>query len=392
MLKQGIKANKMLIFIAVMSVYFSQGATNGIGACVAAFSEYFPNVEFTTVMLLSTIPYFVAVPSGLLVGPMVNKLGYKNTLYISLAIFLVGGIIPYFIYNNFGIILLGRMVNGFGFGLLYPLGASMATAYFDSEEASKVIGYGGIFNSLSTIVFSNMAAMLVSTKIQNVWFVHLLMLITLACVLFIPEPISTESAKDEISKSKSNEKLTAKSWFYICQLAMMTLFFFTLFLYASPLVTSAGLGDSRQASFVITANTICGMICGFTFGSVYNKLGEKIYVVASICVFVGFGLIYTAQSIVPMYIGSFISAQGFFWVLSASMVGISKVTPALNIPTANGIATCGLNIFAFLATYIHSFLANLFNMDPYRFPFIAGIVFYVIMFIFYIAKKSKIDN
>ena len=34
----------------------------------------------------------------------------------------------------------------------------MATAYFDSEEASKVIGYGGIFNSLSTIVFSNMAA------------------------------------------------------------------------------------------------------------------------------------------------------------------------------------------------------------------------------------------
>ena len=388
-LKKGVAASSMLIVIAVMAVYFSQGATNGIGACIGAFQEYFPDVPFTTIMLLSTIPYFISVPSGLLVGPMVKKLGYKTTLLLALVIFLVGGIVPYFFYDSFGMIIAGRLINGFGFGLLYPLGASLASAYFEPDDAAKVIGYGSIFNSLSTIVFSNLAAILVATKIQNVWFVHLLMLITLAFVLMIPEPPAAEAAAESTRQggASSHGGLNAGSWFYICQLGLMTLFFFTLFLYASPLVTSAGYGNSTEAGYVITANTLCGMLCGATFGKVYAKFGEKTVVRASICVLIGFSLIFFAKNITMMYIGSFISAPGFFWVLSASFAGIARVTPAESIPTANGIATVALNLFAFIATYVHSWLAGLFGMDPYRFPFIAGIVFYAVLMVFYLLRR-----
>jgi len=381
---------KSYILLLVLSVFMVQGALNGVNPAIESFAQEFPEHALSTIMLIATIPCLIAIPGSMLAGSMVEHLKYKGTLLVGLVFFLVGGVSPYFFHHSFYTVLFWRGIFGLGYGILYPMCASLVVAFFQGEKRAHVMGLGNTFNNVGSISFSLLGAALASIALPYIFLVHLIMSVSLVLVLFMPEPTHTYAAHSR----NEHVPMGRTSVFYQILIGVVMLFFYPIFLYMSTIVTKAGFGGAKEASFLIAIVTICGTIAGLAFGGVFARLGKKIVPCSTCLMAVGFALLVFAPTLPLLYVSCILCGFGFYLLFPYLFMAIAQVTSPSLVPTANGYAAAWMKLFVFIAPYFHTFLGGLFGMENNpRFPFIpASIAFMVMTIAFLFAKEKPQDN
>lgn len=133
----------MFLKIAVLSVFFVQMGVGTITPAIANIAAAFPDVPFTTLLLVSTLAVLMSVPATLISGRLAGSVvKYKTLLIVGMVLFIGGGIAPYFMTaSSFTAILAVRAIFGIGLGIVTPLGAALIIAFFDGEVRAQDDGF-----------------------------------------------------------------------------------------------------------------------------------------------------------------------------------------------------------------------------------------------------------
>lgn len=114
---------------------------NGMNPVLENISNEFPNLSYSLITLVGTIPNVTYIIAALIAGFFVGKqLKYKTTIVLGCICILIGGMLPGIWYESFALILTARLIFGIGLGLLAVLNAYV-TEIFDGTARQKYLGW-----------------------------------------------------------------------------------------------------------------------------------------------------------------------------------------------------------------------------------------------------------
>ncbi len=396
--KQKVGKISFWLVTCSLAAYIVQGALAGINPCLYAFSLAFPEQPFSSILLLSTLIAIGSVPGNLISGPMMSKLGIKVTAIIGVFIALVGGVVPYFLMDSFPLILVFRVVHAIGYGIAYPVGAALVTAYFtDTTQRGKVMGWASSFSAVAGITFSTIAGILCTLNTGAAFLVNALLLIPLVFAFIMPKPDTGSSAENETAAVVKDNAPALKGkigrgWFYIAFYALFFLFFYAFFLNMSTIVGSEG-GTTIQASWVTNSYTLGCILGGLFFGSIFPKLKGRVMGVFIIPMAICFAILGFCRSVVMYYIGAFIGGIGFIVVTIFVFMALGMLSSGDRAPFAIAVATAAGNIAGFLVTYFNNWILNMFNRaGDLHFIFIVDMAFWIIAAVYFLIKPETFEK
>lgn len=192
-------ASKKLVTIAVMSVFFIAMGIGTITPAIQSIAEAFPEIGFSTILLVSTLPSLFIIPSTYIAGMVVGtKVGYRPLLIAGVLLFSLAGAAPYILTSSFAIILVTRALFGIGLGVIMPLGNALILSLYEGQERANMLGLSGVVMNLGGIALQLLGGILAAIKWNYAFLAHLLGIISLIMVLFmLPEPEKKAEQVDE---------------------------------------------------------------------------------------------------------------------------------------------------------------------------------------------------
>lgn len=141
--KLSFKGNRLVYFTsAFVSLFVSlfgyeQGVCSGILTFVT-FDSYFNHPTATEIGLVISILEIGAMISSLMVAKLSDKFGRKRTILIGTFVFMIGGTLQSFAPNLY-VFSVGRVLSGFGVGILSTIVPSYQCEISPSEERGKLV-------------------------------------------------------------------------------------------------------------------------------------------------------------------------------------------------------------------------------------------------------------
>lgn len=390
-----VKTSGMIMALA-LTMYLVQGTLSGLNPAIADMSAHFSNYSLSTVMLIATIPSLTAILGNFSLSLMVNKLGFKRGLLLAFAIYFIGGFLPFFTFDSLPLVLVGRGILGFGYGVLYPACATLVARFIAPGKQSSVMGAGSTIATLAGIGFTMLGGALMSVSLKAIFFVHAIAVIPLVILIACPgSRLSGEAGTDSPAEasvpSGAKVKFGGKSVFWQIFAAVCIVFYYVMYLYISLVVTDMG-GSAAQSSVASSMSMAAGCISGLLLARVMSALGSRFVPVCSVIVAVGFVLLFAAKSFVVLYAACFIVGLGYMLLSPYMFVMIGAVTPAARVTSANGNAAAFMNVGVCICPYVFSFLSDVFGQaDNNQFVFIISAVFFIAVAVVFMFVGRKVS-
>ncbi|MFZ7120992.1 MAG: hypothetical protein ACOWWH_08600, partial [Eubacteriaceae bacterium] len=113
------------------------------------------------------------------------------------------------------------------------------------------------------------------------------------------------------------------------------------------------------AGLALSLLTVGGMVGNTFFGKVYQNLGKFMITFDLVVAIIELIIVYYANSIMYIYIGTTIVGIGFMLIIPTLMMDVGKIAPPAGIPLASGFIIAFMNIGSFLSTYYISFVGKI---------------------------------
>lgn len=377
------KSRSMVTF-AVMSVFFVAMGIGTITPAIQSIADAFPDVAFSTLLLVSTLPSLLIIPATLFSGAMAGtKIGYRPLLLVALILFLAGGVAPAFL-NNFTTIFLSRAVFGIGIGLLSPLGNALVLGLFEGQERANMLGLGGVVMNLGGIAFQMLGGFLAAISWRYAFLAHGLAVISLLVVLFLlPEPEKVEVP--------AGPKATMPLAVYVISLlfGIAMMLNYPMLVNMSTIIISGNLGTAASAGMVLSMFTVGGMVAGSIFGKLHQIVQRFTISVGLTITALGMALVYYANSLLTLTVGTTGVGIGFGLVMPAVMMILGTIVPPHAFAIASGILMAVMNAFAFLSTYYIEFIARVTGEPAIKSPIFIALCAYVAAVVIYTLANLK---
>ncbi|AEE90493.1 Major facilitator superfamily MFS_1 [Tepidanaerobacter acetatoxydans Re1] len=374
--------SKKKVTFAIMSVFFIAMGVGTITPAIQNIAEAFPHINFSTILLVSTLPSLFIIPSTALAGVVAgNQVRYRTLLIVGILLFTVAGAAPAFM-NDFATILIARAFFGIGLGVIMPLGNAMILNLFDGQERANMLGLSGLVMNLGGIVLQLLGGILCSIKWNYAFLAHLLGVISLVMVIFmLPEP---EKQKEE-DKGKISIPFSVYLASILFGIAMMLNY--PLLVNMSTIIITDNLGDAASAGIVLSMFTVGGMLAGAIFGKLYQKATRFTIPIGLAIMAIGAGFVYYANNLMLLTFGMTLVGIGFGIVMPAVMMIIGMIVSPASFAAASGILMAFMNLGGFVSTYYIAFLSNI--NSAIRFPIFVAMVAYGISAVVYALTQLK---
>lgn len=344
--------------VTLMALYFVVPSMGAVLAALADMGAAFPSVDPAMLGYMASIvsvgQIIAAVVAGAIVGKMVK---YKTLLIISLLLFLVAGVAPYFFPDgtaggSFELILVTRFIFGLGLGCFKPIAeALIANAYDDENKRANVFGFGNSVFNIGAIVFQMAGGFLCLISWQTTFLIYLLGLIPLIAVLVaFKEPEFGTVAEN---KPKQKVKIPVMIWLLFIMFLATQVFQYPTFVYLSQFMAEVNLGDSAIAGTLLSVITAAGIVIALVFGVIYRALGKFTLPVSAFLVAAGEGLIYlscTTVSLPIMIAAVVVFGIGATIMMAALSQEVSRLVNKATAGVALGLLFAFMNVGTFAAT------------------------------------------
>lgn len=365
--------NKSILAFAIMSFTFLAMGMGTTSPALASIGKAFPDVDFSLILLVATIPALAMIPSSMIGGKLAGGIVRFKTIVLSgIILFIVGGTLPYFM-NNFPLILVMRVVLGIGLGLMSPVAPALIMNLFEGKTRENLMGINGVVQNIGGIVFQMLGGILCAIHWRDTFLAHLLAVIPFLIVLFLlVEPPKVEKASSEKIKMPGG----VYSWAII--FGVYTLLLYPMLTGMSSLVIDNNLGTAAGAGLALTMFTVGGMISGAVFGQLFRFAGRFTFVAGVLLNAVGYIFMVYGNSLTLLIIGATIVGVGFGIILPAVMMEIGLLVPPQVTPFAISLAIAFMSVGGFLSGFFFALLKGTFGITSMRFPFVFGIACFVL--------------
>lgn len=376
--------------IGVLAIFLATQATFILTPALSLLSEKYPDISYSVLTYLSTIPNLIGIPMGIISGALIKKgMKYKQVIAIALILMIVGGALPYVI-TSFNGWLAARCLFGIGFGVVVPMSGTMVMRTFTGDKAAKVQGWGGVIQNLSGIVLQVVSGWVCMINVDYVWLLHFVFAIPLVLMLVLmPEPEKEEVREDTGTKKKAS--LPASVWLMSAAYGLLFMCVYPLLLNMSAILSNEGIGDASLAGTINSIYTVGGMISGFVFPYLLKVLKKWLIPVLAVGTAVGIFLGYIGTSGPALMFAAFLTGFCAMMIWPASVVYFGNVVSADSMAMANGIFSAAINLFCFLATPFCTIVASIMGDNP-RNPLIVGAVMVVVIAVGYFIGMARVKN
>ena len=320
MLEKTKPVNKKKVAVSIFFTAFAFGLNIvGISPVLGVINEKYQQYGTSVIQLLQTIQYLLIMVGSLMIGWLTTKISKKKIVLSGLLIIGICGIMPFF-SENFWILVLSRILIGFGFGITGPMNTAIAAELIPEEERAGYMGLHVVGMGIGTMVGSMLGGMLAGWSYRNYYLVYLIPFIAMAGVQMLlveTPPIKTEKASD----MKLNK---------IIYLISFASFVHTLFINAYS--TNIGIyiaenisNNPGLAGMVTSVNAAFALVTGMCFSKISAKLKNFTLPFSILTAAVGYGMVLTVHGMVGVLILSALCGVSLscFMAIGAYLLSIS---------------------------------------------------------------------
>lgn len=338
---------KIGIYLCALLMMGAIAVSSNLSNIIAAFPEANQTMVITYMV---SVPCLIVIPMTLLSGILIRKIPSKILVVVGVFLWLVGGVIPFFM-DNLTAILCMRVVFGIGLGLVQSLCSVLIMENFeDPEERNKIMGNQTAFQMLGTIIFSIVAGNLGAIQWNIAFLVHLIAIISLiAAVVCLPYR-KPQTVTDSGEKIKFQP--TGMMWVWCISFFIFMAAGQAYSNFASSIITELNLGGSAAAGYSLALFSLGGLITGFIFAKIANVCKKMTLTVGCILLAVSYLIMTIAPSLVISYIGAFVCGLAFSICMPCILTGAGNSVAITSSAMAVSIATCMQNAGMSLGPYI----------------------------------------
>ncbi|MBF7097793.1 MFS transporter [Alkalibacter mobilis] len=380
-----MKNTNKATLVSVMSIFFIAMGIGTITPAIAAIAGAFPDVPFTTILLVSTLPSLLIIPSTLITGAVVGKqVKFKTLSLLGLALFALAGMAPAFLNSSFTLVLVSRAVFGIALGIISPLGNAIIMGLYEGQERANYVGVGGLMMNIGGIVLQFLGGVFADISWELSFLGHAPAIISFFLVLFfLKEP---EAPPVDPSQPVVKDKMPAFVWALSIVFGFLLLLIYPMLVnFSSIMINVKQVGDSSTAALALAMYTVGGALAGAVFGKLYAKVRRFIIPAGLIGGAAGIAMIVYANSAMMMIGGTLVAGLFFMLTMPAAAMLIGMKVKPSQIAMGMSIMMAVMNIFAFLSTYWIGFVGNV-TGDVFLGPLKIAVVAYLalgVVFLFY---------
>lgn len=130
--------NRIAVSVFITAFAFGLNIT-GVLPILGILNEKYQQYGTGMVQQLQTMPYLMLIVGSLLVGWLTTRISKKKIVITGLIVIGICGMLPFFL-ENFLILVMTRLLIGFGFGIVGPMNTAIITEFFPPEERASYMG------------------------------------------------------------------------------------------------------------------------------------------------------------------------------------------------------------------------------------------------------------
>ncbi len=392
---------RLMNLAAIYSLMFLNNGTLMVSPAVDTLVRAFPAEPYRKVLMIYTLPAFVALPFILLSGSVAgSKVRYRTILLLAIPVAVVSGTLPYYLHS-LSWILVCRAVFGVCYGLVGPLGNALILRHYDGRDRIRFLGYNSICIGVVGVIFQQLGGRLAMISWNSIFLGHLVFLLPLILVLFgLIEPEHPMPAvTDAIPDRKGRKHFSLRDY---VPAGVPSLFFLVMALYTcsqtkmltiSSIVASEGIGDASTSATILSVATV-GALLGGVLIPFYCDHVKKY----RIPIMIGVIMIATICNLIP---NAIVIAVGYSVGVMAFMMNLNLVTLRSSTmfhpdqaSRAVSVIQCADKLGSFLATYFTAFCAWFVQAASipysiYKAPVVASMLIYAILIIWDVGRTKR---
>ncbi|WP_371296786.1 MFS transporter [Ruminococcus sp.] len=287
---------------AILTMSFIQMATNAVSSILANIAMEFPDASVTTIQYLMTFPNLMIVAVSVIAAGLAEHISKRTLAATGLLLATVSGILSFAVHGSILILYVWAGMLGIGVGLVVPMANSLISDYFQGNERDTMLGYQTGAANAGSMIMTYVGGVLATIAWQFDYLVYLLAIPGLILTLmFVPK--QNVVAKNDIATEKKKFKIVPREVVFCIVAAVYMLMFYLGPTNIALYFSEKQIGNTMTAGTASSLLLLGGVLMGFFFGKLAEKIGKHTITLGFVTLFVGYTLIYIKGQLIPTYIG-----------------------------------------------------------------------------------------
>ena len=383
------------LMIGILASFGDDAVNTAITPTFASLAIAFPDIPYTTITWIYSMPKIVIIPFALLSGYLAGrKVGFKAIALTGMGIIATAGVIPFFL-NDFWVILASRMVLAVGLGLQAPIGPALVMRFFqDGPRRSFALGLGnGVLNGVSILtglLIGNLCA--IEWHLSFLGYLGMFVLFAFTLV-FLKEPPAVDVEGEASLTQRARAEGVPKSAIVLCAFfALVDCVWMAATMNVPEIVARMNWGDAGTTSWLMSLISLAGFVFGLTYGP-YCKLARRYNISVSLLfIAIAVALIASSNAVWMLAAGLFLGGAAFCLIICGIQNELGVVCSPMQMALASALFMVFEHLGGFLSSWWMAFVMSFAGQDAYRAPSaVASVVFLAaaIAFALYVRKVKQ---
>ncbi len=408
--------------IGIVACFGDDAVGASINPALASIAAAFPDIPYSQVLWLYSMPKLVIVPVTLVAGVVTGKyVSFRTAAIVGFALIAVGGVAPVAL-DGFWAVLASRFVMGVGLGIQGPIGPALVLRYFsDPQERATVLGFGHGFVNIYGVVTNLLVGGLAVIDWHYAFFAYgTIFVLLVVAALWVRDPPSGDgaarmSARQIIAAQTRADKLEevpappaglreaspdrpagdpAAAWRRLSgrAYALVAAYLFALVLWGvaglnlSAIIEAEGFGDAATAGVVVSLINVSGIVSGFAFGLLTKWLKGYALPFGMFLMAAGFMAYATAGNVYVLAAGVFVGGLANTIIITGFESAVGSQCDASLISFGMSLCMTASQLSGFLCPLYIGFVMDVVGLSSYSAPLLVsaalltalGVVFVVV--------------
>lgn len=291
--------NRKKIAVSIFMIAFAFGLNiTGIMPILGILNKQYAAQGTSAVQILQTIPYALLMAGSLVIGWLTSKFSKRNIAMAGLAVIGICGILPFFL-NGYGMLLVSRILIGFGFGVTSPINTAIVAEFFQPNERPAYLGLHVVGMGVGSMAGNLVGGALSGLGYRFFYLVYMIAFLSLVGVrLLLPDTPPSKEAK--AGKAKLNAKVYLISGASFIHTLFITVYNTNIAIYVLEQITK----NTAVTGVVTAVNAAFALMVGAGFAFISRFLGRHTLPVAILLAAAGYGAILILPGVAGVYVGS----------------------------------------------------------------------------------------
>lgn len=291
--------NHKKIAVSIFLIAFAFGLNiTGIMPILGVLNQQYASQGTSAVQLLQTLPYALLMVGSLLIGWLTSKFSKRNIALVGLTVIGVCGVLPFFL-GGYIMLLLSRILIGFGFGIASPINTAIVAEFFRPEERPAYLGLHVVGMGVGSMAGNLAGGALAGFGYRWFYLVYMIAFISLLGVrILLPNTPPSEEAKQ--GKVKLNVKVYLISAASFVHTLFITVYNTNIAIYVLEQITE----NTAVTGAVTAVNAAFALMVGASFALISRKLGKYTLPVSILAAAGGYAALLVIPGTVGVYVGS----------------------------------------------------------------------------------------